>query len=186
MNNKKNLLYLATTAGLIYNLFTKNTTTDTCHIPSNDDNILTSTNCHYTNCSVDSKVINSTTKQNNNCENFSLNIKMNQIYYSLRNLNKIHQILSSAIRVQDNIYDTKIIVKQNLCDIKNSLANIKLIIKGKYYYKKYYDTYVTTFHILVKHLANNCPDNIVVIMKLDTIMEKWYRLHEIYYINSKA
>jgi len=146
------------------------------------------TTCYYNNCTFERQINNDTkgSSGSHHVENFNLNIKMNQIYYRLRDLYKVHQILSSSVRIQENVHDTKMIVKKNLRDISEILCKIRTLVKGKYYYKHYFNNYVKYFQLLVQQLNDNVDDNIVVIMKLDTLIQKWYKLHEIYYIQTKS
>lgn len=119
-------------------------------------------------------------------EKSELNIKMIKIYYILKELYTVHKILSASVRTLEDIYDTKMIISKNLKDIIKLLGEIRILVKGKYHHKNYFNNYVKNFQILVKQLNNNIADNIVIIMKLDTIIQKWYELHEIYYIQTKS
>ena len=111
-------------------------------------------------------------------ENSELNIKMIKIYYILKELYTVHKILSASVRTQEDIYDTKMIISKNLKDIIKLLGKIRILVKGEYHHKNYFNNYVKSFKILVKQLNDNIDDNIVIIMKLDTIIQKWYELHD--------
>ena len=215
MISKKNIKYASTAAGLLYNLFSndkkKSKNNDSSSSECSSESDTSSSSSYYSSSSEEQinfdkkkrckkskkktkKKINSNCYYNmldgpsgsENVENFNLSIKMNQIYYRLKDMYKVHQILSSSIRVQENIHDTKVIVRKNLKDISNILCKIRVLVKGKYYYKHYFNSYIKYFQLLVQQLNDNVDNNIVVIMKLDTIIQKWFKLHDIYYIQSRS
>ena len=120
-------------------------------------------------------------KQKNN-----IDYKMNQIFYIVKNIYKIHNVLSSVIRIKSRTGESNGTIKKNLKEISALLVSIKKSVPNKYYFEEHLQKYGNIIYKLTQKLIDNNYDILEYMAEADEIIEEWYHLHDVYYINSKS
>ena len=115
----------------------------------------------------------------------NIDYKMNQIYYLVKKIYKIHSVLSSVIRIKNKSVNCNGTIKKNLQNISSLLINIKKSIPNKYHFKEHLYKYGNIIFKLTEKLIDKDYDVLDCLALSDKIIEDWYYLHENYYINSK-
>jgi len=124
--------------------------------------------------------INRLPKQKNN-----IDYKMNQIFYIVKNIYKIHNVLSSVIRIKSRTGESNGTIKKNLTELSSLLLSIKKSTPNNYHFEEHLQKYGNIIYKLTKKLIDNNYDILEYVAEADEIVAEWYHLHDVYYINSK-
>lgn len=119
-------------------------------------------------------------KQKNN-----IDYKMNQIFYIVKNIYKIHNVLSSVVRIKSRTGDSNETIIKNLKEISSLLLSIKKSITDNYHFDEHLQKYGNIIYKLTRRLVDNNYNILEYMATADEIIEEWYHLHDVYYINSK-